>query len=119
MKTAVDREFTPVEFRERVREDLKEFKERYTDGDLLHCFVNATGIIDPYNSKILSCEVVGLPGGTDFNNETRFNVKLITQGFGKFCEVRFFCDMDLVVDTRDLAYSPGRKLYSCDVYRKA
>lgn len=119
MKISVDKEFTTLELRDRVKEDLKEFKARYTDGDLIRAFIDATGKIDPYNTDILSCEVEGFPGGTDFDNETRFKVTIVSRGYGKFCEVGFYCDMNLVVDTRDLVYSPGKKLYYCDVYRKA
>ena len=47
MKISVDKEFTTLELRDRVKEDLKEFKARYTDGDLLRAFIDATGKMTP------------------------------------------------------------------------
>ena len=42
MKISVDKSMTTINALPQVKEDLREFKARYTDGDLLRAFMDAT-----------------------------------------------------------------------------
>lgn len=119
MKTKIDRDLTTLAQLGAVKDDLKEFKARYTDNDLLTAFVDVTNIVNPYGGDILSCEVEAFPAGSDFDNRTAFGVELVVRHANEFCVVRFYCDLDLTIDTRDLMFHPGEKLYSCTSYFKA
>lgn len=117
MKITVEKKYTTLEKLPQVKADMKEFKARYTDNDLLNAFVDATDIIDPYAADILRCDVEAFPAGSDFDDETHFGVEMVTFTYAKVCVLRFYVDMDLTVDTRK-AYLSDSMLYSCEVYTK-
>lgn len=90
MKTSIDKKFVTIEGAKRVREDLKEFKVRYTDGDLRRAFEDATDF-DCYGD-IISCDVCGF--GT---YETGFSVKMFIDGLVDVKKISFYCDINLNV----------------------
>lgn len=122
MKMHIDKDLTTLAQEAKVRHDMREFRERYTDGDLLRAFYDATDINEAYSHDILSVSVKAFPAGSLFGDKTSFCVEMLTHGWRKFCEIRFYCDLDLEVDTRDLTNwrgeSMGEKLYSCAVYER-
>ena len=122
MKMSINKEYTTLKQAEQVRRDMREFKERYTHGDLLRAFCDATDINETWNHDILSVTVEAFPAGSYFDDVTHFHVKMLTHGWRKFCEIDYYCDLDLNVDTRDLTdwqgVSMGKKLYSCEVYER-
>lgn len=115
MKITVEKQFTTLALLPQVKADMKEFKARYTDIDLLNAFIDATDIVDPYAADILRCDVEAFPAGTDFNDETHFFVEMVTFSYAKICVLRFYVDMNLTVDTRR-QYLSDDMLYSCTVY---
>lgn len=119
MKITVEKEYTTLAALPKVKADMKEFKARYTDNDLLSAFWDAVEIDHPWGHNVISANVESFPGGTDFDNKTEFHVSLITHGWREFCEIDFYCNLDLTVDTRDLMFSPGEKMYSQRVYKLA
>jgi hypothetical protein len=92
----------------------------YTDNDLLRAFEDAVIEVDiPYNLDILSANLEAFPGGTDYNNETAFRVEIVGRCYHSFFVITFYCDMGLNVDTRDLLFNPGTKLYKVERYKLA
>lgn len=117
MKFTVEKEFTTLAQLPRVKEDCKEFKARYTDNDLLSIFMDEVTDIDlPYGLSVLSANIEAFPGGTDFDNETAFHVEVIARGFESFYVISYYCNLDFCIDTRDLAFTPGKKLYHVERY---
>lgn len=123
MKITVDKELTTLAGAEKVKADIKEFKARYTAGDLWREFFDQTGIDCPWNCEILQVTGDAFPGGTFYDNETQFSLKIIAKGFYEFYEINFYCDSNLKVDTRDFkdicsGSTSSRKLYSVERYVK-
>lgn len=122
MKTYIDKSMTTIAQSAKVRDDLKEFKARYTDGDLKHFFLRQTGTTKGYCSRVVEAVVTGFPGGYLYNDETRFCVSLILDSgdpgimTNEMMKIRYYCDLDLNIDTRDLPDGTGRKLYSANVF---
>lgn len=116
MKTSIDKRYTTLEQADKVREDLKEFKARYTDGDLLRTFCDTFDLYPAHSREVLSVRVVAFPGGTDYSNETHFSVDIIatddTNCVLGFCTMHYYCDLELAVDTREYPV----KLWDCKVY---
>lgn len=123
MKTSINKDYTALSQLKKVKEDLKEFRGRYTDGDLKLVFMDSTGINEIWNTDVISAEVEAFPAGSLWGDDTHFHVKLITRGFRVFYEVSFYCDLNLTVDTRDLVdyrgISTGKKLYECTKYAQS
>lgn len=121
MKITINKEYTTLAQADKVRRDIREFRGMYTDGDLLRAFRDATDLDIAWNHDILSAFVEAFPAGSLFGDKTSFCVEMITHGFREFCEIRFYCDMNLEVDTRDLTdyrgISTGEKMYSVRVYK--
>lgn len=116
MKTSINRELTTLAQAGQIRADLREFKNRYTENDLLYRFIDSTGISAPYGAEVLRCEVEAFPSGLDFDNKTAFAVEMITFSWTGVCVLRFYCDIDLTIDTRK-AYLSDDYLYSCEVFK--
>lgn len=122
MKTYVDKDMTTIAQSAKVREDLKEFKSRYTDGDLKHFFLNQTDTTKGYCSRVVEAVVTGFPAGSMYGDETHFCVSLLLDTCecgimsNELIKIRYYCDLDLNVDTRDLCDGSGRKLYQVKVY---
>ena len=120
MKFTIDKEYTTLAQLPKVKQDCKEFKTLYTDNDLLRAFEDAVIDIDiPCGLDILSANLEAFPGGTDYNNETAFRVEIVGRCYHSFFVITFYCDMGLTVDTRDLAFTPGEKLYKVERYKLA
>ena len=117
MKTKINREYTTIAQAEKVREDLKEFKARYTDGDLMHFYNDAVDDPRGYCHRIIEATVEGFPGGTDYNNETVFSVDLIAIDYSTVLKIHFYCDIELTIDKRTLP--DGTKMYKTTVYKLA
>lgn len=116
MKITVNKDFTKISQAEQVKTDIKEFKGRYTDGDLKNAFCDATGIDCLYGAVVLSVTGEAFPGGTDYNDATHFSLEIVARKFNQFIVARFYCDMELQVDVRVLCGNVT--MYSCDVYNK-
>ena len=120
MKITVDKNYTTIAQLPKVKADMKQFKETFTDSDLLGEFYRQTGIESGWNHDILSVSVVAFPAGFFYGDDTHFSVEIITRGWREFREIKFYCDECLSVDTRDLTdykgHSMGEKMYSCRIY---
>lgn len=121
MKTYIDKEYTTIAQSAKVRDDLKEFKARYTDGDLKHFFLRQTDTSKGYCSRVVEAVVTGFPGGYLYNDETRFCVSLILDSGNPgipsdMMKICYYCNLDLEINTRDLQDGSGRKMYSVNVF---
>lgn len=122
MKMKIEKDFTTLAQADGVRRDMREFKSRYTDGDLLHAFQDATGLYESSGHDILSVDIEAFPAGNDFGDSTVFCAVIVTKGFEEFYEIRCYFDMDLTVDTSeaywfgDPAKNPHHLMYSQKYY---
>ena len=117
MKFTIVKGYTTLAQLPKVKEDCKEFKARYTDKDLLSIFCDEITDIDlPYGLSVLSANIEAFPGGSDFDNETAFHVELMAKGYKSFYVIRYYCNLDFCIDTRDLDFTPGEKLYHVEKY---
>lgn len=119
MKTSVCKDYTTLAELPRVKADLKEFKARYTDGDLKSFFMDETQDYSAWCHDVVSASVQGFPAGTDYNDETSFCVDLVTMGTSEFCKIRFYCNMELQIDLREVPGINGTpmKLWKCETYK--
>ena len=127
MKMSIYKELTAKYEEDTVREDMKEFKESYTDGDLLRMFqdaLDARGIPSPYmnSAYITACNIKAFPAGTDFADEygrqpTHYEVKMtIDDGCLEIDKIRFYTDNELNIDLFVTAFGETHRMYSLDRY---
>lgn len=102
MKIKINRQYVEDYQMDRVKADMKEFKERYTDGELLYQFIEQTDITKPYSSDIVYCNVKAMDSGWAFGNKTVFQVEMLCDNLIAMYKISFYVDMDLHVDTRKL-----------------
>ena len=102
MKITIDKTYTSGCFKDRVKEDIKTFREVYTESDLLRAYNDTFDeYIAGWKDNILKCELQAFPGGTDYNNETWFYCEMVIDCEVAIFKIRFFCDLHLKIDTRD------------------
>ncbi|MBO7309145.1 MAG: hypothetical protein J6V38_05890 [Kiritimatiellae bacterium] len=76
---------------DKLRADMKEFKARYTDGDLKRAIEDVLDK-DFYGDIIQAkVEAFGLA-------ETSFAIDLVIDGFVRIYKIRYYCDINLKVD---------------------
>lgn len=101
MKITMDKDMTESYMIERTKQQMKEFKEIYTDGDLLRMFRDA---IDDcglgYNYEIIRCNLRAFPGGWQETDETHYCVEMTLEGWKEFVKLRFYISQSGAVDTR-------------------
>lgn len=115
MKFTISKEYTTLAQLPKVKDDIKEFKARYTERDLASYFLSVVDVDNaPFCEEIISCNVNAFPAGYSYNDETAFSVYIIMHGFRSFHEIHFYCDIDLNIRTDTLI--DGTKMYSCDSY---
>lgn len=99
MKIRINKEFTENWQIERVQSDAKEFKARYTDGDVLRAFQNATEDYRTYNADIIYMNVSAMDAGSYYDNQTIFCVDVMTESITRIFKIRYYVDMKLNVMT--------------------
>lgn len=101
MKISIDKNFTTLAQVEAVKEKAKEFKARYTDGDIRWNFEEQTEY--NVNGEILKCDVSVFP--TSFlSEECNYEITLVIDGFIDFKKVHFFMDENLKVQHGSTTY---------------
>ena len=122
MKITIDKNMTTVDKMQRTREQVKEFKEIYTDGDLLRMFRDAVdGWKYGYSDEIVYCNLSAFPGGTMETDETHYSVDMLLEGFRRFTKVHFYISQSGEVDTRRVFDGQGgmMQMYSIEQYKMA
>lgn len=109
MTIKVDKEYTEKMYEAQVREDIKEFKERYTATDILRWFADEVGWVGGYTCEILKAEAKAFPGGWVHENRTSFMFDMVLEGRNVMYKVHFYIDMDLTVSQYTTL---GNKMYS-------
>lgn len=115
MKITIDRQYTEDYQLPAVKEDIKAFKEMYTEGDLLRAFENQTGE-DIYVEEIVRTKIEAFDSGWAFDHKTAFQVEMVVDAVMEMVKVRFYTDMELNVDTREIA--EGVLMYDCRRFKE-
>lgn len=122
MKMTINKDFTSIAQVAKVKEDMREFKSRYNDNDLLQTFQDSTGLCGTCSYEVLKATVEAFPKGMLYGDDTTFCVELFLYGCNEFAKVRFYCGLNLEVDTSDLMWfgnpadNPHKKLYQMTRY---
>lgn len=89
MKITVDKQFTNGYEMRQVKEDIKNFKERFTVGDLIRAIGEQC---DKWfiASEVIKCEATAFPAGSDFDNKTLFCFEIIVDHFVNFSRIRTY-----------------------------
>lgn len=121
MKITINKEYTEKYMMERTKEQAKEFKEAFTDGDLLRMFREAVGMeSELWNLDIIRCNLSAFPGGTMETDENHYCVEMLCEGNDVFYKLRFYISQSAEIDTRDIWMNDHLdKMYSMKKYIKA
>ena len=122
MKITIEKKLTTLDKVERTKQQMKEFKEMFTDGDLLRMFRDAmNGWEYGYSDEIIRCNLEAFPGGTMETDENHYSVDILLEGFRRFTKVHFYISQSAVVDTREVPDGNGglMKMYSIEQYKLA
>lgn len=95
MKITIDKEYTAGYQMAQVKEDIKEFKERYTEKDILSVIRSQLDFWNNTNAEILKTEIKAFPGGSFYGNETHFAIEMILDGFLEINKIYTYMNMDL------------------------
>ena len=117
MKITIDRQYTEERMMERTKEQIKEFKEIYTENDLLRMFSDATGEVLPFVEEIVYCRMSAFPGGTMETDETHYSVDMMLDTYRAVYKIHFYISQSGEVDVRELPVSPGEKMKMWQVYK--
>lgn len=118
MKIKINKTYTAECMMERTKEQAKEFKEVFTDGDLLRMFAEETGTeSELYNLDVIRCNLSAFSGGTMETDETHYHVEMLCEGFNEFYKLSFYISQSAKIDTRDIWINDHwAKMYSVDKY---
>ena len=118
MKITFDKTYTDKYMMERTKEQAKEFKEMFTDGDLLRMFREAVDMeSDLYNLDIIRCNLSAFPGGTMDTNENHYHVEMLCEGFEQFYKLSFYISQSAEIDTRGIwMHDHWTKMYTVSKY---
>lgn len=97
MKITISKKFVESYQLDRVKADAKEFKGRYTDGDLLRSFMDQTNDYRCHAGNIVYCNVEAMDAGWYYGEKTHFVVEMLVEGFKKLYKLRFYVNMNLEV----------------------
>ena len=118
MKIKIDKTYTEEYMMERTKEQAKEFKEMFTDGDLLWMFREAVDMEDElYGLDIIRCNLSAFPGGTMETDENHYHVEMLCEGFKVFYKLSFYISQSAEIDTRDIwMHDKLAKMYTVSKY---
>lgn len=108
MKITMDKDMTESYMIERTKTQMKEFKEIYTDNDLLRMFREAIkdAGLGGTNPEILRCNLRAFPGGYNETDETHYCVEMLLESWKEFTKVVFYITQsgDIDVERRWVNY---------------
>ena len=118
MKITIDKTYTEKHMMERTKEQAKEFKEMYTDNDLLRMFREAIDMENElYNLDIIRCNLSAFPGGSMETDENHYHVEMLCEEYDGFYKLSFYINQSGEIDTRDiLMNSRWEKMYTVRKY---
>lgn len=81
MKIKMDKEVTPVSKAKIVKEAMKNFKQYYTDSDILYMLIQSVEDGYQLDGKIYDCEVEAFPQTSfSWDNDVCFRIEMVTGG---------------------------------------
>ena len=95
MRIKLNKKYTEGHQIERVKEDIKEFKEMYTEADLLNAFREQTNYYKNYCADIIKLDIEAFDAGTHYDELTTFMVFMILDGINEMTKIRFYADKNL------------------------
>lgn len=102
MKITIKKEFTTLDKLERTKEQIKEFKEAFTERDLLGLFMEATnteiGVVD----EVVYCRAEAFPGGAQETDETHYSFDMMLDCYKSIYKIHFYITQSAEVDTRTI-----------------
>ena len=112
MKIKIDREYTKEYQMDRVKEDIKEFTGRYTEGDVISAIRAQLDWWTGYTAKeaIIKFEVKAFPGGSYYNDETHFSFHIVIDNVEAMYRVNAYMNLDLDIPHPDLCTVKTYKL---------
>ena len=121
MKITIDKHFTTLDKVDRTKEQMKEFKAMYTDGDLLRMFSETVDNWDlGFGQDIIYCNLEAFPGGSAETDETHYHVEMLTEKYNGYNKISFYISQSGEIDTRPHSdYQGGTfTLYSVKHYEE-
>lgn len=100
MTIKVDRDLTPKYNLEKVYQDGKDFRTRFTANDLRNFFEDTTDL-NMYGD-IVKCNVSAFSSSTIPECDTQYCVEMIIDGTIDFKRVRFYCENDGTIFNDDM-----------------
>ena len=107
MKITMDKQMTTLDQVAPMKEAMKDFKARYTDGDLRRVFYDFLDEIKNYDAataiggEIVKCEVSAFPINNFCWIGANYAVEItICNFFNGYAFLRFYVDQDLKMDKR-------------------
>lgn len=116
MKIGFSKDYIESYQMSRVKEDAQSFKEAYQVGDLLREFKSQTGEFFGVSPEIVRTTIIAMDSGWYWGNVTIFSVEMLLDDDLAMYKVRFYIDMELTVDTREI--EPDIKMYDVKRYER-
>lgn len=116
MKIKMNKNLTESWMVDEVKSAMKEFKARYTDGDLKRAFEDATQSYQGYTMDIVRTYVEAFDAGFADGYKPCFCVDMLLEGYSMIVKYRFYADIDLNVNTGKTSH--GESMYSVTVYEE-
>ena len=110
MKIVIDRKYTEDCKLARTKAQIKEFKEIYTENDLVRMFQGATGETLPFIEEIVYCRMEAFSGGTAETDETHYSVDMMLDTFSAVYKIHFYITQSGEIDTRRLPIYNGEMM---------
>ena len=95
MKITIDKNFTTLAQRDKVKEDIKEFKSRYSDSDIEWVLKRAHE--ETYGADLLAYDIEAFPHGQFWGDETSFAIHAWLTRWSAVFEVWAYVDIDLTL----------------------
>lgn len=109
MTITINKKLTTLDKVDRTREQMKEFKVVYTDGDLLRMFREAVDVDELWNpDEIVYARLEAFPGGFAETDETHYSVDMLVDCWSVLFKIHFYISQSGEVDTRIIEV-PGTK----------
>lgn len=102
MKITIKKEYTTLDKVERTKQQIKEFKEAFTENDLLSMFMEAAGTDIGLVDEVVYCKMEAWPGGTQETDETHYSVDMMLDCYKAIYKIHFYISQSAEVDTRTI-----------------
>ena len=95
MKITIDKLYTAGYQMEKVKADIKEFKECFTERDILSEFRRQYDWHKNECADIIRCEISAFPAGWACGDYTSFSITLWLEGYHEMNKLSFYMDNGL------------------------